>query len=319
VVRGSSRVYIATDGWLAALPLETLVCPDDGDAPLLFHRDVVRVPSATLLRLQRARAPRPYGAGEFATVLAVASQSSELRGARRETNRLATRYGHVERPRALDRDAFIDAIARSDLVHVASHVRVDAERPWHSGILITRETPIPAEGSVVPARATTRGEDSLAVAAAVSTDPYARAAQIASARSDARLVVLSGCESALGRATQGEGVLGIAAAFFAAGARSVVASIWEVDDRVTAELMERFYESLAKGQPVASALRSAQIELQKRRPHPFYWAGFVVIGDGDVTVRLEPRSGLARFGVVALALAVVAGVFWVLMRGRLRV
>jgi CHAT domain-containing protein len=204
-------------------------------------------------------------------------------------------------------------------------VRVDAERPWYSGILITRETPVAStQASAVPTRAVhaapdTRAaspEDSMA-AAAISVDPYARAAQIASARSDARLVVLSGCESALGRATQGEGVLGIAAAFFAAGAHSVVASIWEVDDRVTAELMERFYEALAQGKTVAAALRIAQVDLQSKRPHPFYWAGFVVIGDGDVTVRLEPRrGGSGHLWIAALAVTVMATLTWVFTRGR---
>ena len=154
---------------------------------------------------------------------------------------------------------------------------------------------------------------------ASSTDPYARAGQIAAARSDARLVVLSGCESALGRTTQGEGVLGVAAAFFAAGARSLVASIWEVDDRVTADLMERFYAGLAEGKPVASALRAAQLEIRAKRPHPFYWAGFVAIGDGDVTIRLAKRPPGSRYWFLLAGLTVVAVVAWVVMRGRVTI
>lgn len=314
LVAGSSRVFVVTDGWLAALPIETLVCPNDEDGPLLLRRDVVRVPSATLLRLQRGRTARPYAGGQSASILAVASQAEDLQGARREINRLAARYRNVDRMRDANRDQFLEAIAHRDVVHVASHVRVDPERPWHSGILIARET-----GLVLEAAATRDGPaDSTATIAVepIATDPYARAGQIASARSDARLVVLSGCESALGRATQGEGVLGVAAAFFAAGARSLVASIWEVDDRVTADLMDRFYAGLAQGRSVAGALREAQLEIRKKQPHPFYWAGFVAIGDGDITVRLDPRPASRRYIVLAGILTVVAILTWVIVRVR---
>ena len=294
-LRQSQRVFVATDAWLAALAMETLSGPS-GD-PLVLEREVVRVPSASMLNVLRARTPPGYARGESASVLALASSADELQGARREVGKLASRYQHVDRLRPADRASFVDAIANYDVVHVASHVRVDAERPWHSGILIG------ADGA---ARA-----DSSSLA-----DPYARAATIAAASSDARLVVLSGCESALGRATQGEGVLGVAAAFFAAGARSLVASIWEVDDRATADLMERFYDGLADGKTVAAALRAAQLEARKEKPHPFYWAGFVVIGDGDMTARLEPRSAAARYGVAALLLTAVGVAAWALTRRR---
>jgi CHAT domain-containing protein len=143
-----------------------------------------------------------------------------------------------------------------------------------------------------------------------------RAHEIASARTGARLVVLSGCESALGRATQGEGVLGLAAAFFVSGARGVVASIWEVDDRATAELMERLYAHLATGEPIAHALRLAQLDLRSERSHPFFWAGFVVIGDGDVVVPLEERSASRRYWIVFSALTIVAVISWIVIRGR---
>jgi CHAT domain-containing protein/Tfp pilus assembly protein PilF len=308
MIRGASRVYVATDGWLAALPVETLVCPGDADAPLISGRETVRVPSATLLRLQRGRAHKSYAGGDFASVLAVAPPASELEGARREINRLAARYRRVERFTTPDADAFIDAIGGRDVVHVASHVRVDPERPWNSGFLLARADAEHA-GTVVAGAGEAPPDGP-----AGYVDAYARAGRIASARSDARLVVLSGCESALGRATQGEGVLGFSTAFFAAGARSVVASIWEVDDRATADLMEAFYDGLARGEPVAAALRSAQVGMRTRRPHPFYWAGFVVIGDGDVAVRLEPRGGLGRFALVVLGITVAFIMGWTITR-----
>ena len=294
-VRASQRLFVVTDAWLAALSFETLVCPP-ADQALLLGREVVRVPSASMLHVLRARTPPEYTRGDAVSVLALASPAHELQGARREVGKLASRYQHVDRLRAEDRAGFVDAIAKYDVVHVAAHVRVDAERPWHSGILL--------------------GTNGGASADSALADPYARAATIAASRSDARLVVLSGCESALGRATQGEGVLGVAAAFFAAGARSLVASIWEVDDRVTADLMERFYQGLAQGKSVAGSLRAAQLDIRQKKPHPFYWAGFVVIGDGDMTARIAPRSGVWRYGLAVAVLIAVVLAAWALTRRR---
>jgi hypothetical protein len=99
-------------------------------------------------------------------------------------------------------------------------------------------------------------------------------------------VVLSGCESALGRATPGEGMLGITSAFLAAGARTVVASLWKVDDRTTVDLMLAFYAGLDAGLGAGEALGAAQRTVRRSRPAPFYWAGFVVVGDADATVPL---------------------------------
>jgi CHAT domain-containing protein len=98
----------------------------------------------------------------------------------------------------------------------------------------------------------------------------------------ARMVVLSGCETALGRQVAGEGPVGLTRAFFYAGARTVVASLWNVQDRATAELMRRFYEGhLSRRLAPAAALRAAQLALRKdtRWNHAYYWAPFLVLGD----------------------------------------
>jgi CHAT domain-containing protein/Tfp pilus assembly protein PilF len=115
-----------------------------------------------------------------------------------------------------------------------------------------------------------------------------------SVRLDADLVVLSACDSALGRELSGEGLIGLTRAFQYAGARSVVASLWSVADQVTAELMARFHRHYAEGLPKDEALRQAQIE-SIRRPirittaggqaleadasAPFFWAAFQLFGD----------------------------------------
>lgn len=104
-------------------------------------------------------------------------------------------------------------------------------------------------------------------------------------RLDTDLVVLSACSSALGEELGGEGLIGLTRAFQYAGARSVVASLWNVRDQATAELMVRFYRHLRSGLPKDEALQAAQIELirepvgGKDFSAPFFWAAFQLYGD----------------------------------------
>jgi CHAT domain-containing protein len=98
----------------------------------------------------------------------------------------------------------------------------------------------------------------------------------------ADLVVLSACQTALGKEIRGEGMIGLTRGFMYAGARRVVASLWQVDDLATAELMARFYRGMLneKLRP-AEALRRAQLEMagQKRWSSPYFWAGFTLQGE----------------------------------------
>jgi CHAT domain-containing protein len=136
------------------------------------------------------------------------------------------------------------------IVHFATHGVLDAEHPERSGIALS--------------------------------DGFLRAGEIDRLDLPADLVVLSACETALGREIRGEGLVGLPRAFLHAGARRVLVSLWPVEDRATAELMRRFYrEMLEKGRPPAAALRAAQDSL-RREPGweaPYFWAGFVLQGD----------------------------------------
>jgi CHAT domain-containing protein len=99
-------------------------------------------------------------------------------------------------------------------------------------------------------------------------------------RLDADLVTLSGCETGLGADAAGEGLLGLTRAFQLAGARSVLASLWNVSDRSTSRLMARFYGELRNGVPRDEALRRAQLELLHGEFRaPFHWAAFALFGD----------------------------------------
>jgi len=96
------------------------------------------------------------------------------------------------------------------------------------------------------------------------------------------LVVLSACQTAMGGDIPGEGLKSLARGFLQAGARSVVSTLWKVDDSATAEFMDHFYQALLVGRlPPGAALRTAQMALQRTKAHqsPYYWAGFTLNGD----------------------------------------
>src|SRR5205085_7778557 len=101
---------------------------------------------------------------------------------------------------------------------------------------------------------------------------------------------LSACETGRGQLRGGEGLMGLAWAFRAAGCPSVIASQWQVDDAATASLMDRFYKALRTGKPKDEALRAAMLSVRGEpgHGHPYYWAAFQVFGD---TAPLPPPTG----------------------------
>jgi CHAT domain-containing protein/Tfp pilus assembly protein PilF len=113
-------------------------------------------------------------------------------------------------------------------------------------------------------------------------DGFLRLHDIFNLKLPADLVVLSACQTGLGKEIKGEGLIGLTRGFMYAGAARVMASLWKVDDEATAELMKRFYEAMLKNdQRPGEALRTAQIGMlkQKRWHSPFYWAAFVLQGE----------------------------------------
>jgi CHAT domain-containing protein/tetratricopeptide (TPR) repeat protein len=160
-------------------------------------------------------------------------------------------------------------------VHFATHTTLDERFPLNSAVVLT--IPEPMTGAT---------DNGLLQAWEI----------FESVRLDADLVVLSGCESGLGKEQKGEGLLGLTRAFHYAGARSVAASLWQVADAATAELMVRFYRHLVAGASKDEALRQAQVELIRQsaagrvavaRPPdrdisaPYYWAAFQISGDWE--------------------------------------
>jgi CHAT domain-containing protein len=151
-------------------------------------------------------------------------------------------------------------------LHFASHGLLDERLPLNSGLALT-----------IP-EAPKEGQDNGILQA---WEIFERL------RIDADLVVLSACETGLGKELGGEGLVGLTRAFHYAGARSVLASLWSVEDETTAVLMERFYGHLKAGRTKDAALRDAQLDLIRSaggaaRPdgsHPYHWAAFQLNGD----------------------------------------
>jgi hypothetical protein len=134
----------------------------------------------------------------------------------------------------------------------------------------------------------------------------------------ASLAVLSSCESAQGGIRFGEGVAGLTSAFIAAGVPAVVATLWPVDDRLTASFMDRFYAAISEGETIGTALAFAQASMREnpQTRDPFYWAGFVLVGDGRTVLMLERRSNPGPYITGALLLLGIAGFVATEMRRR---
>ena len=97
-------------------------------------------------------------------------------------------------------------------------------------------------------------------------------------RLETRLVTLSGCATGMNVVAAGDELLGLQRGLFLAGATSLLLSLWDVHDESTAELMVQFYESYARSGDMANSLSQAMRHLRTRRPHPYFWAPFVLVG-----------------------------------------
>jgi len=323
VVERSRRVFVSADGFFAAVPFGILILRDDGDV-LMGDRDVVQIPSASVLVFERQSKPSAGDRG--ASVVAIASSSERLTGARNEVRDLARRYDNVQVVAGIGGAGGFEAAAGGcDVLHIAAHALVVDQSPWQSGFRVA-DIPASATNAVVPdprqsaAPSFLSPTDSLRVARAFRSDPYVRAWQIARLRLAARLTVLSGCETAGGRVTTGEGTLGLTAAFLSAGVPVVVSSLWPVDDRVTRLIMRSFYRHLAAGDPVATALRRSQLEISRsaKYAHPYFWAGFTTVGEGSMGISIEKRRFPIPDGtlVAAIGAAVLATLLLALRRRR---
>ena len=144
------------------------------------------------------------------------------------------------------------------VIHIATHGLLDADRPQFTGVV-------------------------LSLIGNKTADGFLRTDEVFNLRLGAPLVMLSACETGLGKEKRGEGVMGLTRAFLYAGAPTVGVSLWSVADKSTADLMTEFYKRLlaADGVSSSAAMREAQLSMitGKKYSAPFYWAPFVLVGD----------------------------------------
>ena len=320
---GNKRLILVTEGVLQqvqfeALPLvqDTATGPNGSEKFLIETNEVASIPSMTTLLAMRSAAKRPPTPGKVVAVIAdpVLSTNDDRLGGREQLSAVVRAAGESNSDQpgwrggpsrliytAEEADAIVAAAPRGttmvakgfaasretamsstvgeyQIVHFATHGLLDSEHPELGGILLTRLDQ--------------NGEEKNGLMALQD---------ICTLDLSAELTVLSACQTALGKDVKGEGLVGLTYSFMAAGSKSVVASLWKVDDRATASLMADFYDlMLRRGLPPVAALRAAKLKMMqdKRWRAPYYWAGFVFQGDYESHLKLE--SGVKVGGGVAL-------------------
>jgi|GEM_PF-360816 len=307
---GARRVLVVADGALNYVPFESLVTTTQGIdystlAYLVKTNEIVYAPSASVVAEIRRQGRRDAGRGGMLLVAdpVFDAADSRLRGssqgaaqARESVQRLSlasaladvtnVRNGNLKLARLDGTRSEAEEIAKlarssggqADLwldfdaneanlharkldgygvLHFATHGLLDAERPQFTGL-------------------------ALSLVGQSNADGFLRVDEVFNLRLGSPLVMLSACETGLGKERRGEGVIGLTRAFMYAGAPTVGVSLWSVSDKSTAELMPEFYRRLLAGREGApAAMRAAQLSMiaGKRYSAPFYWSPFVIAGD----------------------------------------
>jgi CHAT domain-containing protein len=254
---GKTRLVVVPDTDLWQVPFQALCAP--GGRYLLEDESISYAPSLSVLAaLRKVRRP-PAGAPP--SLAAFGNPTGDWAESETEVRKLVALDGSATSrawvgPEATEAN-FRQKAGAYDVVHVAAHGVVDDRNPLRSRLVFHPPAEKPTE------------------------DGWLEVGEIRELDLRAKLVVLSGCETGRGAFEDGEGVIGMAWAFLASGARSVLASQWRVESTSTTQLMLRFHTGLLAGAEKSDALRDAALELRKndRFRHPFYWAGFQLFGE----------------------------------------
>lgn len=245
----TERVLIVPHDVLHYLPFAALRSPEG--RWLVQDYTLATLPSASVLRYLAGK-----GQDTSDRVLAVGNPALgpalDLRYAEREARLVGRRFPHADvLVRQAATKARVEALSgAAGLIHFATHGELNEQDPMASALLLVPE-----------------GDDGgrLEVRELFGLDLHAR------------LVVLSACETGLGKLSRGDELVGLQRAFLYAGTPAVITTLWKVDDRASYELVRAFYDRLPKSDP-ARALREAQIATAKRFAHPFAWAAFGLTG-----------------------------------------
>lgn len=323
------RVIVVADGALNYIPFQLLPAPSDN--PLVANYEIVNAPSASILgQLREEKQERPASTKVLAAFGDAVFRSNYAQFKNSEPDEViasaATERGLEVAADSFDPEkiqslvysrfeldylrniagqgAFVATgfkasravLEKTDfspyaILHFATHGLFDPKNPKKLGLYL-----------------------SMINKAGQDEDGFITMQDVYNLRVPVSLVVLSACRTGLGEDVRGEGLIGLTRGFMHAGASSVVASLWKVDDEATAELMKYFYTNMLKnGMRPAAALREAQNTL-RQNPHwssPHYWAGFTLQGEFKEPIRLPPPTTASR----AVQNAVGAGLLIMLLAG----
>ncbi len=252
-IRGKELLIIPHDV-LHYLPYQALV--SDKGRYLIQDYPIYYLSSASLMQFTREKRRASKGQEERALVMgnpSLGDQAFNLRFAEREAKEIARVYpkSAVYLKTEATKPKAVSLSPDYDILHFAVHGEFDQDDPLSSGLLL-------AAGG--------KGEGKL------------KASEIFSLNLKADMVVLSACETGLGKITNGDEIIGLTRAFIYAGAPSVVTTLWKVNDRASYELVQEFYTNL-KTKKKSEALRQAQLKIMKEFPHPFFWAAYELNGE----------------------------------------
>jgi len=278
-VVGDSRgkkLYVVPHGPLHYVPFAAL---HDGKEYLVQRHATTVLPSASVLKYCVGKR-RP----SWDPMLALGNpklpqKGFDLRAAEQEIKAIAPLF---RKPTVLvgaqaTESAFLQQAGKHTVLHLACHGRYDPDRPNQSGLFLAPDG---------------------------HNDGYLRTAEFFSMSLNASLVTLSACETAMGQVSAGDDLVGLSRAIIYAGSPTVLSTLWAVDDVATSDFMKQFYKELKGGRGKAESLRAAQLVLMNRKgqatvrrgtilakpgdrgrsvnySHPFFWAPFVLIGDGE--------------------------------------
>jgi CHAT domain-containing protein len=311
-----SRIIIVADGSLHYIPFQILTPAAAGDQPLVATTEVINSPSASILGQLRQEAFRKQVPTKVLAAFGdpvFASNYAQRKDSESNGDVAALQYPEEQRWRQTLRDidagegslnpdkiqplyfakhelaslqnvagsetflatgfdATLENLKHTDLtkyaiLHFATHGYLNPKHPENSGLYLSTVT---HDGR--------------------PQNGFVGLGDIYGLRAPVSLVVLSACETGLGKDIRGEGLIGVTRGFMYAGAASVVSSLWKVDDEVTAELMKHFYANmLQRGMPPAAALRAAQnkIREQPQWRAPYYWAAFTFQGEYQQSIRVN--------------------------------
>jgi len=259
----TSNLVIVPHGELHYLPFAALT---DGSEYLIEKYTLSYLPSVSAWPYIKENAEHAGGAGAPFVLGNPISDLRPLPYAENEVQAIASMLGVAP---ILGKDAteslLYQQAKNTSILHLAAHGNYNSNNPLHSTLFLSADE---------------QEDGNLEVHEIYGLD-----------LSQSTLVVLSACESQIGELSSGDELVGMTRAFFFAGAPSVMASLWNVDDQATQLIMEKFYAYWGEGMSQAEALQKAQIEMKEKYPNPYYWAAFVLSGEGgDLDIKITPEK-----------------------------